>query len=372
MAHVSRAKDDGGQVIILAGFLVAIGIVVLAAFLNGLIFAQDLSTRDDGVKDRQIIGFEQDTERFSTAVASTVGVNGSGNGNVSQDDLFEPGDARDNFNDAVEQYDDNTTRQFESRQAVAQVSTTTVSDDTAWSIGQTNGEFQNDSGDTKFRVIEAGSERDMVSFEMYVEDPFGSLNLGDETLRISAYEDPLPPQAQADKEGTLWELSIENNNLLGDEMVNVSRNTTAGTTTYNQITNPDIQNADNLTVRITPQDGEACLIVDRTGVCEAASGDLEPGWLDSDIESVTVQDFSSGGQKEGSYEMRFEEDLDQGEIELCGAPCVSTSGDIKVHAVGIVHDTEVDVTYIDSDAEYENSIEVSAEQELFPLEAVDE
>lgn len=376
---VRNGDDESGQVIVLTGFLVAIAIVVVAVTLNSLIFAQDLSTRDDGLDDREILGFEENTERMATGLAHDIGHNSSGN--ITQDDLFGADDdmeddVEDNYVSGVEAYAENATVHVQNRQGIAEIEDINMNR-AVWSVGQEFGEFQNESGDTEFSILDDDDidEEVVQSLELYIEDPF-TFNLfgSDESFRISAYEDRLPPQAAASQEGAAWELAFEEEGFFGDDNINVTRNVT-GTADSSIITDSNITGADNLTIEIDLRDSnQACIRIDAGECDDSYEDDLEPDWLEDDVESITIQNFE---ERSGTYEIRLDgEGVDGEDIVLCenNAPCVKEPPeDFNLHAVGVVDDGSFTYSYTDADTEYTRTISgIRAEQDGLPLEVVDE
>lgn len=376
MAYVNRSSvgcrgssgERSAQAIILTGFLIAIAVVVIAVLLNSLIFAQDLSTRDDGVDDRGILGFQENVDRMSYDIANTLGHNSSGE--VNQSDLFDPDEAEDNFEDSIEVFHENATYHTESRQAVTEVDDVDV--DAVWSVGQipgggSYGRIENGTGKDRFEVFGSAPEEDdpVESIELYVEVELG---LGDSGFRTGVYESELPPQAQPNREGSLWELDI-GTNLLGDDVVNITRNE-SGTFDYRDISVPS--GTDNITIEIDVQDEEACLRFDRDDDCHTDSDDLMPEWInDEDVTSVAIENIEGW---DGGYEYRLSSDVDAADLGVCEeqAPCVEeVQGSYPIHEVGVVHDASYSFSYVSGDVEHVREVEgVSARQEDFKLDKV--
>ncbi len=375
MAYVNRSSvgcrgssgERSAQAIILTGFLIAIAVVVIAVLLNSLIFAQDLSTRDDGVDDRGILGFAGDVDRMSYDIANTLGHNSSGE--VNQSYLFTPDEAEDNFRNSLYSFQGNATYHSESRQAVTEVEMNSV--ESVWSVGQMPdgddyGRIENGTGEDRFEVFGSATEEEddpVESIELYVEVDFSVLGGGDSGFRTGVYESELPPTAQPDREGSLWELDI-----VGDDVVNITRNE-SGTFDYRDISVPS--GTDNITVEIDVQDEEACLRFDRDDDCHTDSDDLMPEWInDEDVTSVAIENIEGW---DGGYEYRLSSDVDAADLGVCEeqAPCVDDLGDYPIHEVGVVHDASYSFSYVSGDVEHVREVEgVSARQEDFKLDKV--
>lgn len=373
MAYVTKDRSKG-QVIILAGFLIAIGIVVVAVLLNSLIFAQDLSTRDTGTDDRQVNNFYENTEKAALETANVVG----------QEDLFDDtSDVEDNFEEAMEVYGDEVVFGHGERHRSVEVTAPTV-DGTSWFVGQRGFyEMTHRTGDRTFNVTEGADvgQDGLRNFTLVLEAP-GFISDDEFSVLITDQDDPpgdpgSDPVGNPPAFGEDWQIAYSDDFLGGQAAVQVNATGEDGQI-IETVDGEDIDNAnDNITIEINPADGEGCISIDG-GEC---SDDLQDGGgsdqsllvdeslEDLDVNSITV--VNEDGM-DGEYWFEFDGDAIDDADDItgpCEGPCVEEPvDDIYRHATLSIEEAEFEIDYFDPDARYTNEIVVGSDRDRLQLE----
>lgn len=385
--------DDSAQVIILASFLVAIGIVVLAVFLNSLIFAEDLSTRDDGLDERGISETAANAKATAYRMANSVGRNGSvlnpPAGNITEKDLYIPDQSgpggtptvfpRTSFAFGMNEYGGVLEEISTTRQRIVEIPATSTDAEDAWFIGQRGeAEFENESGNDNFPIFEdledsATTEYhadSMVKLEIYID--MNEVD-GDDFV-IVATDSLTPPDAAVNIGVVEWSMNVS----LSDDSIY----------TNNSVPNTEeipLSGADNVTVEIFPQRPEGYITL------ENGPRQNEPKLKASDLNDFNSMSIIEGDDAYGTYSMVLGESP-SGTAEYAkpyqikgpckndvsttvDRPCVALdpNGDNReLYAVGAVRNGKFDMRYTDGDISYTEEFSgISAEPENLQLEVVE-
>jgi len=351
MENVSKSAEKA-QALIVAAFIIAIGILVLSSLLNGLIFSQDLATRDDGAEERSVIEFSQDAEE-------AVGIAMTGNRTT-------PSNASEEFDDFVKLYGEDLIGRHTERQRSVSLGPTgsdddlnlsDISDTRAWALGQrcdtenvtTDCDFVNETGSADWQVIK-GSEAFDGDSPYKLEFDISRPSSGDE-FNVNATDDgtfSVPPPFTSDS----WTMRVDNT-----EITFIEDGLLGGSSSYSW--SSDI-------------DGNRAHVEVMNGTIDGTSVDTKSGVLDSNIEQML---FEGGDVVNGTYDIRIDANVLDSDI---AGPCNSTpdvcelieDGDGRdLYNVGVVHEVEgIEANYTDGDISHTAEIDRTLEQEDLILE----
>lgn len=384
MENVTLKRDtERAQAVIIAAFLVAIGVLVLSVFLNGLIFSQNLATRDDGAVERNIMEFNQGTEE---AVRTAM----TGNRTT-------PADAEEEFDLFMSVYEERIRDNYARRQSAVSLGPTgsdsnlnlsDVSSSTlAWAIGQRcnvgfgggDCNFTNATGSPDWNAIEnnTGSSFDTgIAFDsprkfvFTVKQPSSStpkfqvdaVRNGNAPKDISLFS---PDTTEGD-----WRMLIDDDEIKFQRVDSLIPSTT---TVLLNTTTVEWSDVDGDTARIDilneSIDGESV-----TTVGNASSPTATPSTYPDEVENDPDKNylrFWDGDVVEGTYDVRLDDaaGLENDITGPCDAPCSVTSSDRGIYAFGVVHEVEgVRANYAAADATHTSEIDVTLRQEDLILE----
>lgn len=362
MENVTMTRGrERAQAIIIAAFLVAIGVLVLSVFLNGLIFSQNLATRDEGAEERNIMEFTQGTEEAVRAAMT---------GNRTT-----PADAEDEFDLFMHVYEEQVRKKYVRRQSAASVGPTGLDSDlnlsdvdstTVWALGQrcgvspTSGSgkctFVNSTTTSpEWQVIndsEAFDGDSPYKMEFNVTRPVGTDIFVANTTDSDAISFP-PPFS-----GSGWRMEVNNNSIVFSQGADFP---------FGSSSSYSWSDIDEPYARIE-------VIEERINNQTKIGGNTvntQKGALDSDIEQMV---FEGADTVEGTYDIRIDKNTPQDKIQ---GPCQTTpdvcelvrTDDRDLYAVGIVHEVDgVRANYTDADVTHASEIGVTLRQEDLILE----
>lgn len=353
MENVAPREDtDGAQAIIIAAFLVAIGILVLSVLLNGLIFSQNLATRDEGIDERKILEVNQGTQ---DAVRTAM----TGNRTT-------PGDAEDEFDLFMNLYEEELLDRYRGRQSAVSLDPKNISNidsTTVWAVGQRCGvslgsgacNFTDETGATNWQVTNDTDAFDGDSpyrMEFNVTRP----STGTEFV-VNATDGPgfsVPPPFASDG----WRMEVSDNEIVFSEGSDFP---------FGSSSSYDWSDIDGSHARIEVMEER---INNKTQINGSAVDTQEQG-LDSDIEQVV---FENASVVEGTYDIRIDRNTDVSKIQ---GPCETTpdvcelaqTDDRDLYAVGVIHEVDgVRASYTDAGTTHTTEIGATLRQEDLILE----
>lgn len=353
MENVAPGEDtDGAQAIIIAAFLVAIGVLVLSVLLNGLIFSQNLATRDEGIDERKILEVNQGTQ---DAVRTAM----TGNRTT-------PGDAEDEFDLFMTLYEEELLDRYRGRQSAVSLDPKNTSDPdvdstAVWAVGQRCGvslgsgacNFTDETGAANWQVTNDTDAFDGDSpykMEFNVTRP----STGDEFV-VNATDAPgfsVPPPFS----GQGWRMEVNDNEIVFSE---------GGDFPFGSSSSYDWSDIDGNQARIEVMEER---INNQTQINGSAVDTQEQG-LDSDIEQVV---FENASVVEGTYDIRIDDDTTkiQGPCETTPDVCeLAQTDDRDLYNIGVIHEVEgVRATYTDAGTTHTTEIGATLRQEDLILE----
>jgi hypothetical protein len=352
MENVEKGVESA-QAIIVAAFLIGVGILVLSALLNGLIFSQDLASRDDGAEERSVIEFSQDAEEaVSTAMT----------GNRTT-----PDDAEDEFDDFMNLYEEGLIQRYTSRQRAVSIEPTNFTDlstgdgTLAWAIGQrcdvddatTNCDFVNATGDANWQVVEKSGGGVFAGDSPYKLEFSVSRPSSGDVFVVNATDTggfSVPPPLSSDG----WNMTVDNSDIEFSEVG-------GGSSSYSW---SDID-GDRARIEVMNEtiDGEKNV---------GGTVDTQSGALDSNIVQVV---FQGGDAVNGTYDIRIDAGVSESDIN---GPCDTTpdvceltedGDDRDLYSVGVVHEVSgIEASYVDLDISHTTEIDHTLEQKDMILE----
>ena len=353
MENVSERKEKA-QAIIVAAFIIAVGILVLSSLLNGLIFSQDLASRDSGAEERSVIEFVQGAEE-------AVGIAMTGNRTT-------PADAEDEFDLYMNLYETEIIERYTSRQRAVSFGPTgsdeylnlsdLPSSTSAWVLGQrcdiddatTNCDFVNENGDSNWQVVEDSDAFDGDS-PYKLEFNLARPSSGDEFV-VNASDGggfAVPPPFSNNG----WEMIVDNSNIKFNEL-----GPAGSTSSYSW--SSDI-------------DGNRAHIEVMNGTIDGTSVDTKSGLLDNNIEQMIIQ---QGDVTNGTYDIRIDAGLSDPD-DIAGprnsrhddCELIENGDDRDLYNVGVVHEVNgIEASYADRDISHTTEIDHTLEQEDMILE----
>jgi hypothetical protein len=316
---MENVGEKAAQVVILAGFLLAIGVIAVTLVLNGLIFSQDVASRDDGTPERDIMQF-QDSVNESLQQA------------VTNNGTYGPSVAQEEYERFLNGYEERVNSQLARRQAeIVFREQPSVHDKTvAWAVGQRGvGEYTNTTGGAEWVVAEDISDVHRLEFNVSMSSVGGAektlMNFSTGVTNIG----PIVTISNG------WELDL--------------RETGSGNLEV-EADGYGFETGNGITFTVVPDSGHATF-----SLWEEVEGEF------SDHPSAAR--FEDGDEIEGNYDFRF----DDGATNLgpCTAPCRNSDGDTppQKYAVGIIHKVrDVGFEYVNRRVSYNASLTVTAEQ----------
>lgn len=348
-------RVESAQAIIVAAFLIGVGILVLSALLNGLIFSQDLASRDDGAEERSVIEFKQDAEEaVSTAMT----------GNRTT-----PTDAEDEFDDYMNLYEEELIQRYTSRQRAVSIEPTNFTDlstgdgTLAWAIGQrcdvdnatTNCDFVNETNDINWQVVQNDNAFDSDS-PYKLEFDLARPSSGDEFVvnasDSSTFSLPLPISSEG------WTMTVSNSNIEFTE----DGLFVGGSSSYSW------SDIDGNRAHIEVINGT----IDGKDTIGGNPVDTKSGALDGAVKQMI---FEQGDVTNGTYDIRIDAGVSESDIN---GPCDTTpdvceliedGDDRDLYNVGVVHEVSgINANYTDGDISHTSEIDHTLEQQDMILE----
>jgi len=313
---MARIDDERAQVILIGGFLIAIGVVSAILMLNGISYSQTIASQNANAGEFGPVEFSDSAER---AVSEAM----TGNGTT-------PGNAEEEFKKYIQSYSKGADDLLSDKAVSADASVPSPSLDTteAWMVGQRQkATFQNATGEDRWIMVEDIDENYRQRFNLSVNDM--PLNQG---FVLNATQDD-------DFSGGLFglfnegwrleinrtatdELTLESEDYLASGSVNTAQETeTVG----------DFAEIDLLNESVDGKDNAALTNIDA-----------------SDADGFRFEEASNGI---GTYEFRFNDiTVDfSNSIGPCSngpPPCRTVDGTEK-HIVGVVHNITSDAVELD-------------------------
>ncbi|MDZ7687356.1 MAG: hypothetical protein U5J64_01310 [Halobacteriales archaeon] len=331
---MENIDSDKAQVILIGGFLIAIGILGAVLIFNNIGFSQTIATQNGNSDDFGSIEFSDDAERV---VAEAMKGNGS-----------DPSGAGDHFDAYIESYSDGVNDVVSDKGVSAEVTPPSSTDITeAWMVGQRRtGDF-NATGETEQWIMaETIGDNYKTEFELNVSDM-----KGEGVFTLNATESGSFPGTTGPLNGPGWTLTMEidNNDRLTLRLTEIQSDGSEGGT--DSVNNLDISGNDTLEV-------------------DVLKGEVEdnPGNFPS-VAGVNTEDaegfrFEDGGNGFGTYDFRFDGSFNT--FSNSDGPCKHSSGDVcrsadgtEKHVVGVIHEVTagaVDLSYVGRSTSYSKSV----------------
>jgi hypothetical protein len=307
------------QVIILAGFLLAIGVIAVTLVLNGLIFSQDVASRDDGVPEREVI-------QFRNSVNETLQEAVTNNGTYS------PDVAEMEYERFLNEYEEQVNEQLLRRQAevVFEESPSSHDKTVAWAVGQRGvGEYTNTTGGAEWVVAEDISDVYRLDFNVSMSSVGGAETL----MNFSTGVTNIGPIVTINNG---WELDL--------------RETGSGNLEV-EADGYGFETGNGISFTVVPDSGHATF-----SLWEEVEGEF------SDPPSAAR--FEDGDEIEGSYEFRFDDGAT--DVGPCTAPCRNSDDSTppQKYAVGVVHKAkDIAFEYANRRVTYNETLTVTAKQD---------
>ena len=329
-------EDETAQVILIGGFLIAIGVVSAILMLNNISYSQTITSQNGDSGDFGPLEFADSTER---AVSEAMTGNGS-----------DPDGARDHFEAYIQSYSDRA------NEVVSEEGVSTGTDIPApipdltevWMAGQrSTGNFTNATGGDRWIMAEDISTNYKTEFELDVDE----MNSTSGEFVMNATED-------TDFDGL-------SNPLLSKDGWRLTMNITASNELILNMTDVDAASglefstdSDEEPVSVS---GNETVVVDVLNETVNGAGSAFP-----DGTSVTPRDaqgfiFDDASNGIGTYDFRFNESAsftDSNGPCNAGPPCRSADGTEK-HIVGVVHNitsNAVELDYVSRSTSYSKKI----------------
>jgi len=373
----SREDEDGAQAIIIAAFLVAIGILVLSVLLNGLIFSQNLATRDEGADERRILEVNQGTqEAVHTAMT----------GNRTT-----PADAEDEFDLFMNLYEEELVEKYSGRQAAVSLGPTGSDSDLnfsdlssgtrAWALGQrcdlddstTDCRLENATDESRWNAIEdntgsAGNAFDSPHrFVFTVERPSPSAD----TFQVDAVRNENAERNfdffSSDTTEGDWRMTVDNSKIEFEKVDSVLLPPISAVLTNDTTVDWSAVDGDRARIDVLNEsiNGKDVASIGSSGVSDATS--TYSGELD-DTDKNYMR-FWNGSEVEGEYDIRLNDATLENDITgPCDAPC-SETGERGIYAFGVIHEVDgVRASYTSADTTHTTEIGATLRQEDLILE----
>jgi hypothetical protein len=360
-------EDETAQVILIGGFLIAIGVVSAILMLNNISYSQTITSQNGDSGDFGPLEFADSTER---AVSEAM----TGNGTT-------PGNASTEFEEYLKSYSDRANEVVSEEGVSAGASTQPTTDiNEAWMVGQrANGNFQNATGENEWIMIED------------IPSPEDENNIrGRFELNVSGMSSPDPDPfvlraTNEDNFATLstvptsasgfdaYELKMEINETVGgDNFLNLTMHALRNNSVITS--GLDVVSDDKKEINVT---GDETVTVDVFD--ETVNGDTskfpQPTGPSVDTDNVDGFKFKNGSDGVGMYDFRFDGSptgVDEsnfgtggtstgeprGPCAGDGPPCRTVDGTEK-HIVGVVHSITgdpIELNYVSRSTSYSKKI----------------
>lgn len=202
MAHLTGDRDRG-QIILIAGFVLAVALVALALVMNAAIYTENLATRSESVDTSDAHAYQRATETAAReAFHYAHEVNG---GTYAELDA--------NVTDAMEDYDNQTARQAARDGRIVNVSADTTEGTNI--TGGDGGTFTDNTSDPDWTLATDVSQ--VRQFTVRVDSAGSLANKTEDEFRILADGSP-----------ETWELNLTYNDSATPETVTLGVNTSSG------------------------------------------------------------------------------------------------------------------------------------------------
>lgn len=364
------SKKDVGQMIVVGGFIVAAGIVIVTASLNLVIFSQEVSTRDTGSLERNALGLTETVEGGTQS--GMVEINNRSlrqTANVSADIPRSPDDI-----DGSDGLYGNYTKRFEAavenfsmkRGNLADVDITV--DRTAWRITQTEESEFKAPGNPDWNLTEVGTKPDVGDIEdtysLQTDIDTSTVTGGDEFKILAVQENDVAGPFEY-KAG--WSMTVEkqgsDTKVTTCKGVIERKNPASGATVHcgpasSPAPIPSFPSPERETFTYS---GGPIQVINGTVDGEVESK-LQGEWFENN--DGYYFEFIGGDEAEGTYDIRFDPDASP-TTEACGGvspPCAADdfgamdSIDEPVVS-GAVHETTADIVYSGTGLGYDHTSE---------------
>jgi hypothetical protein len=320
--------NDKAQVILVGGFLIAIGVLSAILMLNSISYSQTIASQNGNAGDFGPIEFSDSAE---VAVSEAMTGNGT-----------DPSNATVEFEAYIQSYSDGANEMLSDEAVSASASVPSLSLDTteAWMVGQRrSANFQNATGEDRWIMLEDISSGDTLEaeFELNVSEMEST---GEFTLNATE-ENNFAPDFDVG-----WNLTAE-----------ITSPPTELTLTLTDFTggSPDV---DSVTTDITGNETVTIDVLDETVNGE---GSGFPDGTSINTEDAQGFRFEDGSNGIGTYDFRFDgvavvksnfgtggtsTGEPRGPCAGDGPPCRTVDGTEK-HIVGVVHSIASDAVELD-------------------------
>lgn len=367
------SKKDIGQMIVVGGFIVAAGIVIVAASLNLVIFSQEVSTRDTGSLERNALGLTQTVE--NGAQSGMLEVNNRSlrqTANVSVDRPRSPDDVEGNdglYGNYTKRLEGAVENFSMRRGTLADVDITV--NQTAWRITQTKeSEFENGTGAPDWNLTEVGTKPDVGDIEdtysLQTDIDTSTVTGGDEFKILAVQEnDVAGPSGFEYKAG--WSMTVEkqgsDTKVTTCKGVIERKNPASGNTVHcgpasSPAPVPSFSSPERKTFTYS---GGPMEVINGT-VDGGVESKLQGEWFENNDDYHF--EFIGGDEAEGTYDIRFDSDASP-TPEACGGvspPCAADNfGDMdsidEPVVSGAVRKATADIAYSEAGLEYTHTSE---------------
>lgn len=338
---MARIDRDKAQVILIGGFLIAIGVVSAILVLNNISYSQTIASHNGNSGDFGPVEFSDNAE---VAVSEAMTGNGSN-----------PDGARNHFEAYIESYSDRADEILSEEGVSADASVPNLIGDTtkSWMVGQRqNGTFQNATGGEEWIMAEDISTNHRTRFYLNVD---GMNNADDEVFIMNATEDGdfssdlLNPLLLRDG----WRLTM--NITTSDELT--LNMTDVGSASGLEFSS----DSDEVTTDIS---GNETVVVDVLNQTVNGASSAFPSGTSVNPEDANGFAFEDASNGAGTYDFRFDDTATfrNGGRGPCDHPdqaeCRGADGTEK-HAVGVVHSITsdaVELSYVGRSISYSKTV----------------
>jgi hypothetical protein len=321
VAHLRR--EERGQIILIAAFILAIAFVVLALVVNSAIFTENLATRDD-------VAGSQDALQYRHEVAQSVGDNIEA---VNDNNTL----ALDGADESVTNISTQGGLQQSSLGRVVNVSFETRVDGTKIAQDNATRNFTSAGADADWTVAESVS--DTRNFQINVTDFSELADVGD--------SNPFRVVANVTGGSVQWNMTIRGNTSSGNSL------------------RIEVETPTGVSARCDETDVGDSAVVDVTGgtvagdPCLALRKLQDPSgtemWFAAGLSSYDIE-FENGDNIQGTYSFII------GDGGSAGTGLVSGSDDHEPYFVTAIYSMTVNYAYYTPSVVYETEIEVAPEE----------
>jgi len=303
---MERIDEETAQVILIGGFLIAIGVVSAVLILNDISYSQTIASQNGNSGDFGPTEFADSAER---AVSEAMTGNGS-----------DPEGARDHFEAYIQSYSKGANGLLSDEGVSANASVSVSAINEAWMVGQRRtGDFTNATGGEQWVLAEdnLGGIDDTNNPKMKFNLSINQMSSDRFVLNATDSSTDIPLDAfQPITSG--WRLDMWEDS--GDLRVEY-RELPSGSTTSDSTTVGDFAEVDLLNGTVDDTNNNALQQITSTG--------------------VSALRFENASYGHGTYDLRLNENAGVGTANIggpcnIGPPCRSADGTEK-HIVGVVH-----------------------------------